>query len=471
MRSTTRFSLLLAVACALCCGPALARGGDLHDPTQPADQDKASPSIATSLPAPLSEPAAARDALAARGFEFGLKYIGEALSNTSGGLHRGTIYEGKLRFAVDADLDKAFGLTGLTFHANAAQLHGHGIDQYNTGAIMPVSNIEATPTTRLFEMWVQQSLLDDKFNFRLGQLGADQEFMTRNWAKIFINNSFGWPALAIADLPSGGPAFPLSNLGLRLTINPSDYLSLLAGIFDGDPAGPQGPFASPDPQARNPDGLRFRLNDPPFVIAEAQVKYSVEGLSGTVKTGGWRHFGRFADQRWGIDFLSLADPNSIGVASQRRGDFGVYALIDQQIGRIAGDPNKGAGFFARATAAPNDRNLVNFYADAGVSFNGLAPHRPDDLCGVAIGYARVSNGARRRDYDNTAFSNPLAPIRSGEALVEASYIANVAPGWTLQPDLQYIRRPGGNIPDSRDPTGARTLRNALVIGLRTLIRY
>jgi hypothetical protein len=75
-RQFARFSLLLAVACALCCGPALARGGDHHDPTQPADEDKAPPSIATSLPPPLSEPAVARDALAARGFEFGIKYIG-----------------------------------------------------------------------------------------------------------------------------------------------------------------------------------------------------------------------------------------------------------------------------------------------------------------------------------------------------------------------------------------------------------
>ena len=186
--------------------------------------------------------------------------------------HTGTIYEGKLRFSLDADFDKAFGLKGLTFHASASQLHGHGIDRYNTGAIMPVSNIEATPTTRLYEMWLQQSLLDDKINLRLGELGADQEFMTREWAKIFVNNSLGWPALTLADLPSSGPEFPLSSLGVRITVNPTEHLSFLAAVFDGDPAGPQGPFDSPDPQVRNPDGVRFRLNDPPFVIGEAQAE-------------------------------------------------------------------------------------------------------------------------------------------------------------------------------------------------------
>ncbi len=465
------FLLSLAVASSLCGGPGVALEGDRQDQGKPDDDYDQPTSIAKNLPAPLREPATIRDALAARGFDFGVKYIGEVFSNTSGGLHTGTIYEGKLRFSLDADFDKAFGLKGLTFHASASQLHGHGIDRYNTGAIMPVSNIEATPTTRLYEMWLQQSLLDDKINVRLGELGADQEFMTREWAKIFVNNSLGWPALTLADLPSSGPEFPLSSLGVRITVNPTEHLSFLAAVFDGDPAGPQGPFNSPDPQVRNPDGVRFRLNDPPFVIGEAQAKYSLEGLAGVAKVGGWRHFGRFADQHFGIDFRSLADPNSIGVAVQRRGDFGVYALIDQQIAKVEGDDKKGAGFFARATAAPSDRNLVNFYADAGVSFNGLLSERPDDLFGVAVGYVRISDGARGFDYDNVAFNNPFAPIRSSEALLEATYIASIAPGWTLQPDLQYLVRPGGNVPDPRDPTGIRTLHNAFVIGLRTLIRY
>jgi porin len=467
--------VLLAVGVAFCLavtgGPVSAAEADKSDQSKPDDEYDRPISIAQSQPPELAAPARARDVLAERGFSFGLKYIGEVFSNQTGGLHRGTIYEAKLRFSLDADLDKAFGLKGLTFHASASQLHGHGIDQYNIGAIMPVSNVEATPTTRLYEMWLQQSMLDDKVNVRLGQLGADQEFMTREWAKIFVNNSLGWPALGLADLPAGGPEFPFSNLAVRIAVRPLDNLTLVAGVFDGDPAGPQGPFDSPDPQVRNPDGVRFRLSDPPFVIAEAQFKYSFEGLSGVAKFGGWRHFGRFADQRFGVDYLSLADPNSVGIPIQRRGDFSIYALVDQQVAKFDGDDDKGAGFFARAMAAPNDRNLVNYYADAGVSFNGLAPGRPHDLFGVAVGYARISNGARALDYDNIAFNNPFAPVRSSEMLLEATYIASVAPGWTLQPDLQYIVRPGGNIPNPMDPTGVKTLRNAFVVGLRTLIRY
>ena len=106
------FLLSLAVASSLCGGPGVALEGDRQDQGKPDDDYDQPTSIAKNLPAPLREPATSRDALAARGFDFGVKYIGEVFSNTSGGLHTGTIYEGKLRFSLDADFDKAFGTQG-----------------------------------------------------------------------------------------------------------------------------------------------------------------------------------------------------------------------------------------------------------------------------------------------------------------------------------------------------------------------
>jgi porin len=97
--------------------------------------------------------------------------------------------------------------------------------------------------------------------------------------------------------------------------------------------------------------------------------------------------------------------------------------------------------------------------------------RPDDLFGVGIGYTQISQSARGLDRDTAFFGNPLLPVRSYEALVEVTYIAKMAPGWSLQPDLQIIRQPGGNIPDPRDPTGLLPLRSSLVLGLRSLLRF
>jgi porin len=52
---------------------------------------------------------------------------------------------------------------------------------------------------------------------------------------------------------------------------------------------------------------------------------------------------------------------------------------------------------------------------------------------------------------------------------ELSYIIQLAPWWTLQPDLQYIVHPGGNVPDPNNP--ADTVHNAVVVGARTTINF
>ncbi len=47
----------------------------------------------------------------------------------------------------------------------------------------------------------------------------------------------------------------------------------------------------------------------------------------------------------------------------------------------------------------------------------------------------------------------------------------LAPWWTLQPDLQYIVHPGGNVPDPNDPTNATVVKNAFIAGVRSTIKF
>jgi porin len=59
-------------------------------------------------------------------------------------------------------------------------------------------------------------------------------------------------------------------------------------------------------------------------------------------------------------------------------------------------------------------------------------------------------------------------IHSDEIVFEASYAAQIAPWWVVQPDFQYIVRPGGN----SDPnnTGA-PIKDAAVIGVRSVLKF
>ena len=143
-------------------------------------------------------------------------------------------------------------------------------------------------------------------------------------------------------------------------------------IFNGDPAGP----GLGDPELRNRYGLNFRLRDPPFMIAEAQYRYNRDrfstGLAGGFRVGAWHHFGRFDDQRFGIDGLSLADPSSVGIPKRLLGDSGIYTVLDQQLYRPpGGDAHSGITMFNRTAWAQPDRSTIDYYLDSGIVFNGL----------------------------------------------------------------------------------------------------
>ncbi len=101
-----------------------------------------------------------------------------------------------------------------------------------------IRDIEATPSTKLYMLWLEQQLFDDAINIRIGQEGANDEMMLAPSAALFLNSSFGYPDLLAQNLPSGGPNYPLATPMTRIRIKASSELTLVGAIFNGDPAGP-----------------------------------------------------------------------------------------------------------------------------------------------------------------------------------------------------------------------------------------
>ena len=159
-----------------------------------------------------------RTALDSYGISLGLTETSEVLGNPTGGRAQGAVYEGATEMSVGIDLDKAVGLPGGIFNASASQVHRRGLSLNNIDNLNIVSTIEAEPSTRLFELWYQQSLFGGKADIRVGETSADQEFLITTYGALFINATFGWPTLPAVDLPSGGPAYPLSTPGVRLRV-------------------------------------------------------------------------------------------------------------------------------------------------------------------------------------------------------------------------------------------------------------
>ena len=417
-------------------------------------------SFASLLPSSLADPAGVRAALASRGIQMGAAYIGEVFGNTSGGLRQSTHYDGRFEFYVNADFNKLAGMKGLCFRANGYQIHGTSISTENLGSLMPASYIEATPATRLFEMYFEQDLFNKAVSIRIGQLSADSQFILSEGGGAFINGTWGWPSISASNLPNGGPAFPLATPGVSVTLAPSDKVTILAGLYNGDPVGP---CTLDDPQRCNNDGLEFRLEGPPLAMYEGAYKYEFGALPGTIKVGGWTHFGNFNHLRFDSDGI----PTTVSGNDARVIDnnYGFYGIIDQLIWKVPGSEDaKGIAIFGRLIGSPSDRNEVDFYAEAGFTFSGMIPARPDDILGIGFAYTGISSNAASADKDQA-----LGVVRSYESLIEICYTAQIVPGWTIQPDFQYIWNPGGRV--GADETATEPVGDVTIVGLRTTLDY
>ncbi|MFP3563650.1 carbohydrate porin [Paraburkholderia sp. SIMBA_030] len=404
------------------------------------------------------------------GITFALTETSELLGNVRGGLDRGVAYDGLTTAAVQVDTQKAFGLPGGQFNVSALQIHGRNLSSDKLGTLNTASGIEAQNTTRLWELWYQQSFLNKRVDVRIGQQSIDQEFITSTYSALFVNTMFGWPALPSYDMPNGGPAYPLSALGVRVRGQITPSLTALAGVFDGDPLGNN---------PNNRSGTNFNLHNGTLFIGELQyainqpadgemVGASGGGLPGTYKIGVWYHNGSFADQRYDNTGLSLANPASTGIAANHRGDYSFYAVADQMIWRPNPDEARSLGVFARVMGAPGDRNLVSVAANLGIVLKAPFAGRDNDSAGLALTYIKVGSHAHGLDQDNLAFSGGPYGVRTSETALEATYQYQVNPWWTLQADAQYTFNAGAGQNPS-DPT--QPLRNTFVIGVRTNITF
>ena len=418
----------------------------------------ATPSIQTSL-GKYGDPGGIRAFLDSKGIDYSFTYIGEVLGNPSGGAKQGATYEGRLDANLDIDLEKLAGIKGGAVHAEAFQIHGRGLTGNNLLDNFTASGIEAYPSTKLYEAWYEQKLYDGKIFVRFGQLAADTEFFISQTATLFVNSSLGFPAILANDLINGGPAYPLATPGARFKIAPNDKFTILAAVFDDNPPGPYVPGSNAFlPQVRDLNGTTFRLQDNPLIFTEAQYAYNQEkdakGLPGTLKVGYVHDFGRFpaTDTPFTVNY---------------RGNDNYYAIIDQTIYRKPGTDDQGASVFARISGSPDDRNLIDFYVDGGASYKGLIPGRPDDTVGVTAAYARISPDVALQDQIGGAA--PL--VRDYTSVIEATYQYVVLPGFSVQPDFQYLIHPSAHAVAIPNVLPTTPLHDAAVFGLRATVHY
>lgn len=469
---------LVAATMAVCTPAAFAGDASTTAAATPAAASPFGDLFAPTRTTLLGDAGGLRPALAKYGITFTLFEESEVFGNVTGGYRQGAAYDGVTTPTITVDTSKAFGWPGGTFQVSGFQIHGSNLSAENLGVLQTVSGLEADASTRLWELWYQQALGSSGWDIKVGQQSLDNEFMTTPQSLLFLNTSMGWPLLPSVDLYAGGPAYPLSSLGVRLRGQIVPNVTGLIGVFDDNPPG--GPFED-DSQVRGLEayGVRFNLNTGALAIGELQYalnpsptdpKVKATGLPGIYKIGFWYDTATFPDRRYGTDGLPIAVTGQDGRPDQ--GNFSVYAVADQVLWQPDLSAPRALGAFIRVMGAPlGDRNLITFSANGGLTLKAPFKGRDGDIVGVGFGYALISGGTRGFDMDSASVAPPgtLSPVRSSETFLETFYTINLATWWQITPDFQYIFNPGGGIVNPLNPT--QLVHDEAVFGVRTTIAF
>lgn len=391
--------------------------------------------------------------------------VSDMLWNTTGGASAGSAYDGLIQFGTEIDLGKAVGLPGGRFKNTWFWLYGRNPSNY-VGDVNAVSGISGLPSFRCYELWYEQNVLEDAVSLRGGLLGLDSEFCTSEPAFLFLNGTFGMPALMSQNLVNSGPQYPMATPGIRLAVRPFSWLTLRSSFSQ----------ANPFPQNENlhnfnwnfgPSGGLLSMNE-----AEARWESLLKGrkLPGVAKAGFFIQSGPSPSvpQKW-----SFGPPESPQYCT------GFYGILDQMLYRAPGQdeapsknpvsgkavadgkgsdgeaPVRGLNSWLRLGFCPQSYNPLSIYTDGGLVYTGLIPGRKEDKTGVAFCYGQVSSGYMDLGNDQGI------PGPSFEAVIEFTHSIRLAPAIALQPDIQYVLHPGGS----------RQYGNALVVGFRAVVDF
>lgn len=365
-----------------------------------------------------------RPTLEDRGIAFDADLTIDHFHNLRGGIDTsGSATTHLFNLSLTLDTERVLGHPGGTFFANHQQLNGQSPSD-EAGDVQAVSNIDIGGTSRsqLSEIWYEQRFLDDALQIKLGKIDANAEFAYSDHAAEFINSGVSFsPTTPMPTYPD--PAF-----GAVVYVHPTEAIAIGLGVFDGSlqegiETGQRGP------------GSLFGGPGDLFYIAELSTTWSTsnDALAGRVAVGAWHHDGTFERFTGGT----------------RRGAWGGYAVVDQQLWREhpdTADDAQGIAGFVLVGLADADVSEVRAHLSLGATWTGAIDGRNDDVIGLATSTAWLSRDA---GYD------------AHELAMEAFYKLQFTSFLSLKADLQYILNPGGG-----DDTPA-----AVTVGVRMQIDF
>jgi porin len=349
--------------------------------------------------------------------------VTDLAGNPRGGRSQGVTAPTSVELSLFFDLDKLFGLKGGSIFASFSERWGHSLSAEHIGNTFSTQQIFGFQTWRVLDVSYQQKLFDDRVEFRAGRFAAMDDFLVSPYNFGMMQNAFcGNPFGILLDAP--GMSAYYGTWAALGKVKPTRRSYVMTGVYNGDPKMRDNKY----------HGVNLSLDGPLFVISEAG--YQINGLPGDSQRLGNYKVGAWYDHARLTDFESGAS---------KRGSWGYYGLFDQVLVPF-GPPssNRGFGVFGSVTVAPDShRQQLPLFFTAGVSARGLLDTRPRDALsfGVASGYFSEDLQRAQR---NGLLIDPAGGVPDHETVIELTYRIDLHKGALfVQPDFQFITRPGG----------------------------
>jgi porin len=371
-----------------------------------------------------------------------LIYDGAVAANTAGGMKEGIVYTGSVHFQLLADGGVLAGKPELKFYVDVLNTHG-GQPSGLVADVQGVSNVAAPAYTRVYEAWAQYSLPDA--SVLIGRFDLNSEFYRLSSSSLFLNSSFGSGPEFSQSGPAGASVYPDTAVGVRVSYKPDPTVIIRVALMDGAPverpAGQGGIFSSAD-------GI-FLMSEIALLTrpGEESKPGALRSLIGRMSSlppyedkvalGGWYYTTSVSD---------LSEHDAQGAPLQNEGSGGGYVLFDQRL--FEDGTSRVNGFLQLGWGDPRSERVAS-YIGLGLAATGLVVDRPNDQSGISLAIAGSGSHFQR------------AALQAGqnysvnEVTLEGTYIWQAADWLALQPDVQFVMRPGA----------APGLGNALVFQL------
>jgi porin len=397
-----------------------------------------------------------RTELEKNGVDIFAYYTTDIAGNPIGGRKEGGFtYTDDFFFGVNLYLEKLVGWKGAKITVSGINRDGHSVTDRYVGSIYNSQQDYGGQATFLYQVTLEQALMDDKFSIKLGRFSASDDFNNSPLYGLYMNNGINGDIRNVL-FDTQFSAYPFATWAAQTTIKPTKEITIKGGVFQ----------TTDNVFDRNNHGVDWSIGRHDGVFLIGQVEWAPMLFKKTVAncvtedagkgstdskkqvtstTTAMQEEGLPGHYIFGGSFSPWEGFNQFRNAGKTENSYGVYAHADQMVYREKSGGDEGLTLWTAAAYYPQENiSIVPFQVNAGIVYQGLIPTRDNDKTIFGVIYGHFS-----RDYSRN-LEETNGRTANYELVLEAAYRFQLTKFAYIQPDVQGIIRPRGtgHIPDA-----------------------